>query len=65
VSATAHADTLAIQGLPGIEVLANPLRFPKLLLSEPPGRAGSTSMVEILDTLDVDGLPRNGALETL
>ena len=60
-----HADTLAIQGLPRVEVLVNPLSFPKLILSGPPGRAGSTSMVEILDTLGADGLRRNGALETL
>ena len=65
VSATAHADTLAIQGLPGIEVLTNPLSFPKLILSGPITRAGSTSMLEILDTLGVESVAGNGALETL
>ena len=65
VSATVHADTLAIRGLPRVEVLANPLSFPKPILSGPPSRAGSTSMVEILNSLGVDSLPGNGPLETL
>lgn len=65
VQATKHAETLAIQGLPRVEVLANPLSFPTLILSGPPSRAGSTSMVEILDALGVDGSEGNGAIETL
>jgi hypothetical protein len=65
VSATEHADTLAIQGLPRIKVLANPLSFPKLILSGPPGRAGSTSMMEILNVLGVDSSAEIDPLETL
>ena len=65
VAATVHAGSLAIQGLPGIEVLTNPVAFPKLILSGPPTRSGSTLLVNILGDLGVVGLPGNGAPESL
>ena len=65
MAAMVHAGSLAIQGLPGIEVVTNPVIFPKLILSGPPTRSGSTLLVNILNALGVDGLPGNGAPETL
>jgi len=65
VAATVHAGSLAIQGLPRIEVLTNPVIFPKLILSGPPTRSGSTSLGSILDDLGVVGLPGSGAPESL
>ncbi|MGB5290858.1 MAG: M14 family zinc carboxypeptidase [Lysobacterales bacterium] len=64
-AARSHADTLAIQGLPRIEVLTNFSILPGLLLSGPPTRTGSTSMSAILDSLGVDVKAGRVALETL
>lgn len=65
VAAKVHADSLAIQGLPQIEVLTNPLVFPKLILAGPSTPAGSTSMETILDALGVDDFPESGAPQAL
>lgn len=65
VTATLIAESFAIQGLPKIEVLTNPVNFPKLMLSGPPSRAGSKSLASILDALGVNGLPENVAPEAL
>jgi hypothetical protein len=65
VAAKVYADTLSIPGLPQIAVFTNPLIFPKLILSGPPTRAGSTSLLDILDTLGVDGSSMSRASESL
>lgn len=59
VTAGIHADSLALQGLPRIEILTNPMVFPKLILSGPPARPETMSTVSILDALGVDVLPEN------
>ena len=65
LAATLHADSLALRGLPRVEILTNPLVFPRLILSGPPTRAGSASMVSILDALGADVLAGSGAAESL
>ena len=59
--AKVHADTLAIRGLPRVEVLTNQLSFPEFRLSGPPGCAGSTLISEILSALGSRILPGNDA----
>lgn len=65
VAATIHAGSLAIRGLPVIEVVTDPVIFPKLILTGPPTRSGSTSLVDILDTLGIAGLPAGALPEML
>jgi hypothetical protein len=65
VAATLYADSFAVQGLPRIEVLTNPLVFPGLILSGSPTRPASMSTLNVLHALGVDVLPGNGLSESL
>lgn len=51
LAARLHAENLAIQGLPRLEVQTSPVVFPEVILSSPPPVSGSTSLAAILAVL--------------
>lgn len=65
VAAIVYADTLAIPGLPRVEVLTNPSSLPELRLSGPPSGVGLTQIGEILNVLGAGIWSGKEALETI
>jgi len=62
-SALTYSEQLANRGLPKIEVLTNPDRFPAVILSGPPSPPDTpASLGAILESLGVEGADKTGML---
>ena len=65
VAARQHAETLAIRGLPRIEVQTSPASLPAVVLSTPPAQSGSGALSAILDAFGVGGSRDRRAMDSL